>query len=110
MPAQPPPKPKECGKLSKELLQQYAVNNTVMITFTDHGMFNMYGETWLHNVRQAGISYWVLAAQDRRTADLLVSKGATQCFMGEEIEVDNLHAGEVGALERLGGRGAAHKP
>jgi len=84
--------PHGCGKLSKELLQQYAKNNTVMITFTDHLMFKLFGSTWLYNVQKAGISYWVLAVADNRTAELVTSMKAAQCFMAEEMEVDNLHA------------------
>lgn len=75
----------------------------VMITFTDHLMFRLFGSTWLHNVRNAGITYWVLAVADNRTADLVLASGAGQCFMAEEMEVDDLNAG-VGCRGRTVGR------
>lgn len=80
----------------------------VMITFTDHLMFRLFGSTWLHNVRNAGITYWVLAVADNRTADLVLASGAGQCFMAEEMEVDDLNAGVgcrgVGCRGRTVGR------
>ncbi len=76
-----------CGDLSQQLLRQWARNNTVMITFTDHLMFNLFGTTWRHNVEKAGIDYWVLSAADNRTAELLRVKGVDHCFMAEDMEV-----------------------
>ena len=106
-----------------------------MITFTDHQMYRLFGATWLHNVKAAGITYWVLAVTDNQTAELVGGRGgvgafseqgvprfstanrppihrlsppippfqvhrsgAHQCFMADEMEVDNLDAGE-GAAE-----------
>ena len=43
----------------------------VMIAFTDSNMFKMFGATWLHNVKAAGITYWVLAVTDNKTAELV---------------------------------------
>lgn len=87
-----PPAPTSCPPLSREHLLQYAANNTVMITFTDSVMFSLFGRSWLNNVRAAGITYWVLAVADERTAQLVLREGAWQCFLAHELEVDNLEA------------------
>ncbi|GAX81831.1 hypothetical protein CEUSTIGMA_g9259.t1 [Chlamydomonas eustigma] len=84
--------PKSCEKLSKQLLDKWAKNNTVMITFTDHQMFKLFGSTWLHNLEKAGITYWVVAVADNKTADLVLKSGAHHCFMAEDMEVDDLSA------------------
>lgn len=57
-----------CGALSRELLLRWAVNNTVLITFTNSLMWANFGPTWLHNVRKAGIKYWVSREELRRAA------------------------------------------
>jgi hypothetical protein len=88
----PPPAPTSCPPLSREHLQQYAVNGTVMITFTDSVMFGLFGRSWLNNIKAAGITYWVLAVADERTAQMVLREGAWQCFLAHELEVDNLEA------------------
>ena len=45
----------------------------------------------------------VLAVADNRTAEVVLRSGAGQCFMAEEIEVDNLHAG----VRACGGEGCS---
>jgi hypothetical protein len=40
-----------CPPLSKALLDKYARNNTVLITFVGLEMFRIFGRTWLGNVR-----------------------------------------------------------
>ncbi|KXZ54677.1 hypothetical protein GPECTOR_4g743 [Gonium pectorale] len=81
-----------CGALSAELLSRWAVNGTVLLTLTNSVMFHNFGDTWLHHVRKAGITYWVLAVADNHTAHLVHSRGAHQCFLVQENEIDNTNA------------------
>ncbi|GLC34363.1 hypothetical protein PLESTB_000737400 [Pleodorina starrii] len=81
-----------CGVLSRELLEQWSQNNTVLLTFTNSVMFRNFGPTWLHHVRQAGIKYWVLAVADNETARLVRSHGADHCFLVHENEIDDTAA------------------
>ncbi|KAG1665398.1 hypothetical protein FOA52_015808 [Chlamydomonas sp. UWO 241] len=93
-PARPPPPVRgSCARmLSKELLEKYAVNGTVMITFSDAGMWNLFGATWLANLKTAGINYFVLAVADDKAAALVETAGVSQCFITHDIEVDDLGA------------------
>ncbi|EFJ47189.1 hypothetical protein VOLCADRAFT_92385 [Volvox carteri f. nagariensis] len=84
--------PDGCGSLSRELLAQWAVNNTVMVAFTNSIMFRNFGPTWLHHVRKAGIKYWVLAVADNDTAKLVRNYGADHCFLVHENEIDDTAA------------------
>ncbi|GIL91686.1 hypothetical protein Vretifemale_19257 [Volvox reticuliferus] len=81
-----------CGSLSRELLSQWAQNNTVLLTFTNSIMFHNFGATWLYHVRKAGIKYWVLAVADNETAKMVRSAGVDHCFVVHENEIDNTAA------------------
>jgi hypothetical protein len=45
----------------------------------------------------AGITYWVLAVPDEKSARAAYDRGMRQCFYAHEMEVDKLHAGGWGA-------------
>lgn len=71
----------KCGTLNKELLQKYAVANTVMITVNDIITVRSLGRHWLRNVNAANISNWLMVATDTATAAYLESLGVSRCFM-----------------------------
>ncbi|KAG2492009.1 hypothetical protein HYH03_009739 [Edaphochlamys debaryana] len=81
-----------CGELSRELLERWAVNGTVLLAFTNSIMWHNFGDTWLYHVKKAGIKYWVLAVADNHTAHLVHSRGAHHCFMAHENEIDDTNA------------------
>lgn len=49
-----------------------------MIAFTDQNMFRLFGSTWLHNLKAAGVDYWVLAVTDNRTAEMVGGRDIRQ--------------------------------
>jgi hypothetical protein len=71
----------KCGALTKELLQKYAVSNTVMITVNDIITVQSLGRHWLRNVDAANITNWLMVATDTATAAYLESLGVSRCFM-----------------------------
>lgn len=73
--------PAKCGALTKELLQQYAVSNTIMITVNDIVTVQALGRHWLRNVNAANITYWLMIATDQATATYLESLGVSRCVM-----------------------------
>lgn len=53
--------PTHCHPLSKDLLSKIAVDNHVLISVMDEMVWHIYGESWVRNVQQAGITYFVSA-------------------------------------------------
>jgi hypothetical protein len=76
-----PPQDAKCGALTKELLQKYAVSNTVMITVNDIVTVQALGRHWLRNVNAASITNWLMVATDQATVSYLESLGVSRCVM-----------------------------
>jgi hypothetical protein len=64
-----------CGPLTVDKLAAAAVNYTVMLMVTDASTAHDLLHHWLGNVQAAGIGYYLIAAADDATSQLLVERG-----------------------------------
>jgi hypothetical protein len=76
----PPPSAIPCPALSRQLLQEHALNNTVLVTVVDRLIMQKFGISWLKNLETAGITYGFIAALDPWTSQALGHAGMKQCF------------------------------
>lgn len=76
----PPDHAPTCGPLTKELLAQHAVNNTVILTVIDRLSMKKFGKSWVQNVQVANITYAFVAALDPWTSRTLGHWGVKRCF------------------------------
>ncbi|KAG1654663.1 hypothetical protein FOA52_003820 [Chlamydomonas sp. UWO 241] len=84
-----------CPELSKELLSQFAVNNTIMLTVCDWNIFGSMGINWVQHLKKLGVTYWIVGATDSKTSEYLASgDGKHPCFKFWEGDQDANTNGE----------------
>lgn len=69
-----------CVDIDKPSLTKFSRQNTLLIGFMDSLAFDQYGQTFIQNVRNAGIEYYVIAALDSATQKLLLEYGEERCI------------------------------
>ncbi|KAI8466716.1 MAG: hypothetical protein J3K34DRAFT_460754 [Monoraphidium minutum] len=68
-----------CPALSPELLESLAVQKTVLLVAADWAAWDVFGVNWLAHVQRAGITNYLVAALDQKTADFLVTNKLGHC-------------------------------
>ncbi|PSC75627.1 Histone H2A [Micractinium conductrix] len=85
-----------CPQLSKQLLMGCARDNLIMFAVLNEAQLH-FGWNWLHFVKQANMTYYVVAAADAATSAALAAAGEP-CFefFDEEAEALGLEWGQEG--------------
>jgi len=70
----------ECPALSRELVESFAVDKTIMLTVSDWRIFETFGRSWMKHLARIKVDYYLVGATDQMTAAYLASQGRHPCF------------------------------
>ncbi|GLC65037.1 hypothetical protein PLESTF_000239600 [Pleodorina starrii] len=69
-----------CPELTRELVAEFARDNTIMLTVADWRIFGTMGINWMKHLAKWGVDYYLVAATDVTTAQFLGHTGKHPCF------------------------------
>ncbi|KAG2433971.1 hypothetical protein HYH02_012433 [Chlamydomonas schloesseri] len=69
-----------CPDLSRQLVADFARDNTIMLTVADWRIFGSMGINWMKHLAKYGVDYWLVGATCVKTAQFLGHTGKHPCF------------------------------
>ncbi|KAG2422501.1 hypothetical protein HXX76_015970 [Chlamydomonas incerta] len=69
-----------CPDLSRELVADFARDNTIMLTVADWRIFGSMGINWMKHLAKYNVDYWLVGATCVKTAQFLGHTGKHPCF------------------------------
>ncbi|KAG2487324.1 hypothetical protein HYH03_014041 [Edaphochlamys debaryana] len=69
-----------CPPLTRELISEFARENTIMLTVADWKVFGTLGLNWMKVLNSLGVGYYIVGATCAKTAQYLGHVGKHPCF------------------------------